>query len=255
DYEKAKAIEEYFIANNFIYDLNFRKSKGDNVEDFLFESKTGVCYEYATAMVILARAVGLPARYVEGFSVSNYSKDNGLFVVTPKESHAFPEVYISGYGWMSFEPTVPSDQIDITTSARKDFMFFMQIMMIIIFTVTIILCIVFVPKAMELFFRLNLKKYNYGERIVRIFKKLKVLFGLNESMTSKEMAEFFINKYVTDFSISEKVFDKYVYGNAEITELEFDKVYQQYFTLFEDKKADDKNQKKVKVKSIVKMRG
>ncbi len=255
DYEKAEAIEEYFIANNFIYDLNFRKSKGDNVEDFLFESKTGVCYEYATAMVILARAVGLPARYVEGFSVSNYSKDNGLFVVTPKESHAFPEVYISGYGWMSFEPTVPSDQIDISSPAKKSFMFFMQVMMIIIFIVTIVLCMIFVPKLMELFFRLSLKKYKYGERVVRIFKKLKALFGFSESMTSKEMSEFFINKYGTDFSVSEKIFDKYVYGNAEITELEFDRVYQQYFTLFEDKKVDDKNRKKVKVKSIVKMRG
>lgn len=255
DYEKAKAIEEYFHVNNFTYDLEFRKNAGDNVENFLFESKTGVCYEYATAMVILARAVGLPARYVEGFSVSNYSEKNGLYIVTARESHAFPEVYISGYGWMSFEPTVATEQIDIVLSARKKLMFFMQVSMLIIFMISIALSVIFIPRVMESIFRLNLRKYSYGERIIRIFKKLKVMFKFSESMTAKEMTGFFTNKYDVDFSISETIFNKYVYGDLEITELEFAKVYEQYSTLFSHKKAEDKNQKRLKIKSIFKVRG
>ncbi|MDE5937446.1 MAG: transglutaminase-like domain-containing protein, partial [Ruminococcus sp.] len=67
DYDKAKALEWYFIRNGYVYDLDYRKETGENAEDFLFDTKTGVCYEYATAMTLLARASGIPARYCEGF--------------------------------------------------------------------------------------------------------------------------------------------------------------------------------------------
>ncbi|MDE6796612.1 MAG: transglutaminase-like domain-containing protein, partial [Ruminococcus sp.] len=71
DYEKATAIEAYFRDNGYIYDLDYRKAKGDNTETFLFNSKRGVCYEYATAMVLLSRASGIPARYCEGYNMSH----------------------------------------------------------------------------------------------------------------------------------------------------------------------------------------
>lgn len=254
DYEKAKAIEEYFLTNNFTYDLNYKKDVGDNVENFLFESKTGVCYEFATAMVLLARAAGLPARYVEGFSVSNYSNKYGCYTITAKESHAFPEVYISGYGWMSFEPTVPSNETDVALSAKKDFMFFMQITMFMILIITIILCMIFVPKIIEWTFRIKLKKYSYGDRVVRIFKRLKAIFKFNECITSKEMSDYFLNKYGIDFLTSEIIFDKYVYGNKDITKQEFKKVYQQYITLLTDERKYVKTQKRLKVKSILKLK-
>ena len=109
DYDKARAIEQYFYLNDFVYDLNYVKSSMENVENFLFHTKRGVCYEYATSMVLLARAAGIPARYCEGFNMSKKSineKYGTNYRITTMDSHGFPELYIEGFGWMSFEPTV-----------------------------------------------------------------------------------------------------------------------------------------------------
>lgn len=112
DYEKAVAIEKYFTENDFVYDLKYQKAKGDNAEDFIFTSKRGVCYEFATAMVLLSRAAGIPARYCEGYNMYEPAedKDSADFVIKSKSAHGFPELYIRGVGWMSFEPTVSSDE-------------------------------------------------------------------------------------------------------------------------------------------------
>lgn len=75
----------------------------DFVDYFLFENKRGYCVYYATAMVVLARASGYPARYVEGYRVDNYDAGRGL-VVTGQNAHAWAEVYLDGVGWMTFDP-------------------------------------------------------------------------------------------------------------------------------------------------------
>ncbi|HQD28482.1 transglutaminase-like domain-containing protein [Acetivibrio saccincola] len=113
DYEKALAIEQFFHNSGYVYDLAPPKNPNtrDYVDFFIFESKRGICVHYATAMVILARAAGLPARYVEGYVAKELDKETGKYVVKEKHGHAFPEVYIAGYGWMIFEPTV-SDESD-----------------------------------------------------------------------------------------------------------------------------------------------
>ena len=68
NHDKARAIERYFYNGDFTYDLDFvPRSKA--VDYFLFDSKTGTCSDFATAMTILARESGIHARYVEGFIV------------------------------------------------------------------------------------------------------------------------------------------------------------------------------------------
>lgn len=69
---------------------------------FLFESKQGYCSYFASAFVLLARAEGIPARYVEGFCVPMQGQ---AATVYSGMSHAWPEVYIDGVGWIPFEPT------------------------------------------------------------------------------------------------------------------------------------------------------
>jgi transglutaminase-like putative cysteine protease len=107
DYEKAKVIEQY-LKNNYTYTLTPGDvPKGyDFVDYFLFESKEGYCTYYATAMTILLRCVGVPARYVEGFLVTeeNY-QGGGRFDVLGSNAHAWPEVYLEGIGFVEFEPT------------------------------------------------------------------------------------------------------------------------------------------------------
>lgn len=107
DYRKAKAIENFFHSSGFRYDASPPRLPYDrDINDyFLFESKRGFCIHFASAMVILARACGLPARYTEGYSVSEPA-DSNRYYVRAKDAHAFPEIYISGVGWMVFEPTV-----------------------------------------------------------------------------------------------------------------------------------------------------
>lgn len=69
---------------------------------FLFESKQGYCSYFASAFVLLARAEGIPARYVEGFCVPMQERSA---IVYSGMAHAWPEAYIDGVGWIPFEPT------------------------------------------------------------------------------------------------------------------------------------------------------
>jgi len=79
------------------------QSEAEFLEYFLLESKRGFCSHFATTFVLLARAEGFPARYVEGFVVP-LKKDKRM-TVTSDMVHAWPEVYIEGFGWLAFEPT------------------------------------------------------------------------------------------------------------------------------------------------------
>lgn len=112
DWEKANALQNYFINNGYIYDLEY-VSSDSSPEYFLFESKRGSCSDYASAFVLMARSVGLAARYAEGYSFDLTSREN-VYIIRDSTSHAYPEVYIQNMGWAVFEPTVPSDYSEIT---------------------------------------------------------------------------------------------------------------------------------------------
>ncbi len=105
-YQKARALEGYFTEENFTYDPEY-VPVDPSIEYFLTNSKKGACGDFATAMTLMARAVGLRARYVEGFvAMEPDPDDEGTFIVREKHSHAYTEVYIPGAGWLTFEPTV-----------------------------------------------------------------------------------------------------------------------------------------------------
>lgn len=106
DYETAKRIEKY-LSSNFPYTLNPGRTPRDVdfVDYFLFENKKGYCTYYASAMVIMCRAVGIPARYVEGYTLPEKEDPKGGYIVTNRQAHAWVEVYFEGFGWIEFEPT------------------------------------------------------------------------------------------------------------------------------------------------------
>ncbi len=105
-YDKAKAIETYLRAN-YPYDLNISAPPQDqDVADyFLFDLKRGYCDYYATAMVVLSRASGLPARFVSGYASGDYDLPNAQYIVRELHAHSWVEVYFSEIGWVEFEPT------------------------------------------------------------------------------------------------------------------------------------------------------
>ncbi|MEP7134290.1 MAG: transglutaminase-like domain-containing protein [Chloroflexota bacterium] len=125
-YDKAKAIEVYLRAN-YPYDLEVPAPPPDqDVADyFLFDLKKGYCDYYATAMVVLARAVGVPARFVSGYSPGAYDAPNAQYVIRELNAHSWAEVYFTGIGWVEFEPTgsipeIVRKETDETTAPQKE---------------------------------------------------------------------------------------------------------------------------------------
>jgi len=107
-YGKVKSIESY-LKRNYSYTLTpgYPPVEQDFVDYFLFESKQGYCSYYASAMCVMTRAAGIPARYVEGFVLPETADNYGYYHVTNQNAHAWVEVYLEGIGWASFEPTPP----------------------------------------------------------------------------------------------------------------------------------------------------
>ncbi len=84
----------------------------DVADYFLFDLQTGYCDYYATSMVVLARAVGLPSRVVVGYVGGQYIEENDHYLVTEADAHTWVEVYFNGFGWIPFEPTAAQDLLD-----------------------------------------------------------------------------------------------------------------------------------------------
>ena len=112
DVKKAKTIEAYLRNSGdytYVYGAPQKNIMADPIYDFLFNQKQGICQDFASGMVLLCRSIGLPTRYVCGY-YSEEKNENGKYIVREKNAHAFVEVYISGYGWMLFDPTPSSSQ-------------------------------------------------------------------------------------------------------------------------------------------------
>jgi transglutaminase-like putative cysteine protease len=104
-YDRAVAIETYLRTFPYNLDVPAPPSDRDVADYFLFELQEGYCDYYATAMVVMARAAGLPARYVAGYATGTYDYLTGRYTVSEANAHAWAEVYFPGYGWIEFEPT------------------------------------------------------------------------------------------------------------------------------------------------------
>ncbi|MBN2550984.1 MAG: transglutaminase domain-containing protein [Anaerolineales bacterium] len=111
-YEKTVAITEYLRKNiTYITTLDRNPPSNQEVIDwFLFDYRQGFCNYYATAEVVLLRAVGIPARWAVGYAEGEKT-ESGSYAVRQRDAHAWPEVYFPGYGWVEFEPTVSQPNI------------------------------------------------------------------------------------------------------------------------------------------------
>ncbi|MFN0029378.1 MAG: DUF3488 and DUF4129 domain-containing transglutaminase family protein [Acidimicrobiales bacterium] len=106
-YDKALALQNYF-RSNYTYSTEVTGGQDINaIEEFLFsEVKQGYCEQFAGSFAAMARSIGLPARVAVGFTLGDPNPDEpDLFVVKGRHSHAWPEVYLAGVGWVLFEPT------------------------------------------------------------------------------------------------------------------------------------------------------
>ena len=105
DYDRLRALEGFLASFPYTLEAPPLPPGEDFVDHFLFTGQEGYCVHYATAMVVMARTLGIPARYVEGYVTPEFPAADGRFWVTNRQAHAWVEAYIHGFGWVPFEPT------------------------------------------------------------------------------------------------------------------------------------------------------
>ncbi|MBB2912851.1 transglutaminase-like putative cysteine protease [Streptosporangium becharense] len=103
-YEQAMQLQKFFTSDGgFTYSLATQGHDGPALTDFLLRSRTGYCEQFAASMAVLARVLGIPARVAIGYTGGSVS--SGEWQVRTHDSHAWPELYFEGTGWLRFEPT------------------------------------------------------------------------------------------------------------------------------------------------------
>ena len=109
-YDKARALEGY-LRSHYGYTLDLTgPPPSDPLAYFLFQKRAGHCEYFAAAMTVMLRSVGVPARYINGFQTGEYNDVGGDFVVRASDAHSWVEAYFPSFGWMTFDPTPPSDE-------------------------------------------------------------------------------------------------------------------------------------------------
>jgi len=104
-YDRALAIEDYLRAFPYTLEVGAPPPGRDVADYFLFDLQKGYCDYYATTMVVLTRAAGLPARLVIGYASGAYDYERAQYIVTENYAHSWVEIYFANIGWVEFEPT------------------------------------------------------------------------------------------------------------------------------------------------------
>ncbi|MHB8677637.1 MAG: transglutaminase TgpA family protein [Candidatus Acidiferrales bacterium] len=108
-YDKAANIELY-LRTRFGYTLDLSDmNHRDPLAYFLFVKRAGHCEYFASAMVVMLRALGIPARYVTGFLPGEYNDLAHDYIIRASDAHSWVEAYFPGYGWITFDPTPPGN--------------------------------------------------------------------------------------------------------------------------------------------------
>lgn len=104
-YEKVTTLQKFLIEFKYNKVVEPPPEGVGGVSYFLFVQQEGNCTYFSSAMVVMLRSVGVPARLSLGYLPGKYDDDSGKFLVRARDYHAWPEVYFPGYGWVGFEVT------------------------------------------------------------------------------------------------------------------------------------------------------
>jgi transglutaminase-like putative cysteine protease len=123
---KAAAIQAYLRSSEFTYSTEPLPGSGyEALQNFLLSDKRGYCEQFASAMAMMARVVGIPSRVSVGFLPGEQDQDG--WRVSIRDMHAWPELYFANHGWVRFEPTpasvtgsAPSWTVQTEDSAGSD---------------------------------------------------------------------------------------------------------------------------------------
>ena len=122
DVERTERLLRHLL-NEYTYTTDFVGRDGDRpIEDFLFEYRSGHCEYFASAMVLLLRTQGVPARLVTGFLGAELNPIEGYYIVRQQNAHAWVEAWVDG-AWRIYDPTPPDGR---PTPAERDFKLLLQ---------------------------------------------------------------------------------------------------------------------------------
>lgn len=250
---ETSALPEYVIDGKSYLDY------------FLLESKEGYCMHYATAFVLMAREMGVPCRYVQGYSAVSKSPDG--IIVLNGNAHAWPEVYFDNVGWIAFEATpgysvgngwkvigsggginmsppakedVPQNNEtipdEIITEEKK---FDIRFIVIPVVCVIGFLCLFFVLN--RIFSKIKYQRMGQKEKFLHLTEEnLKLLrflgFSVNKGETLSEYKERLLRSEKYDFSVNSEcisIYEEYLYADREITEFDAKLIEKAHNTLRE----------------------
>jgi hypothetical protein len=105
-FDKSIVVRNY-LRNNIGYNDQI-DAPPDGVEPvhyILFDRQEAYCNYYASAMIMMLRSQGIPARFVAGYAQGEWDDESNSYRVRASNAHAWVEVFFPGYGWIQFEPT------------------------------------------------------------------------------------------------------------------------------------------------------
>lgn len=256
DYEKAVAISSY-LQKNYTYDAEFLISDADNVQTFLFENKTGVCYQFASAMTELCRAAGLTARYVEGYALAEANTDTryptATHVIRTKHAHAFTEVYLPGYGWCSFDATAINLNGAVNgLDAAEGVVNTLQrigVVLLIAAVLAVLFCYFLLPLLLEWLFRRTYRRHMDAPMMMKAFVRLKKQWHTPDSATIREacsaVRHIFVydNAAVSALAQLQVTIETVIYGE-QYSPQAAEQCYTAYCTLRDSYKKLSKKQRK-----------
>lgn len=260
DHQKAQAIESYFTDGSFLYDLTFEPPEGmDTPEYFIFESKTGICSDFARAYTLLARAAGLTARYAEGFVPQKSADSEDTYFIYSDNAHAYPEVYIPAAGWTRFEPT-PANYLGTGAngvSEEDETDYETAFLTAVVFAIGIgafILLILLYPKLKEGIFRVRARHTASGKGVVMLYNRhiANAESRFRESFrafTPEQMAAFSEEKTGQSLEPLTKPFTEVCYGGGDIGRDAFVRAYECYKSQEKAMRKTRKKQRGKKIKS------
>ncbi len=105
-YAQARALERY-LRTHYAYSLTLQgdPNSKDPLAMFLFDVRAGHCEYFASALTIMLRQIGIPARMVNGFNAGDYNRMGNNWTVRKYHAHSWVEAYFPPYGWIEFDPT------------------------------------------------------------------------------------------------------------------------------------------------------
>lgn len=111
-YDAAKSIETFLRGYTYNDQIPGPEPGQDGVDYFLFEEKQGYCNYYASAMAVMLRHLGIPARIASGYATGEFIAEAGVYRVRNRDAHTWVEVFFPTYGWVEFEPTASEPALD-----------------------------------------------------------------------------------------------------------------------------------------------